>query len=132
VIVNVWLVYKAGEPRVYTWTFLPSEDQLAIFRKDGFKIYRAELDVPVDGDTVVVSGKAQLVVEKSVVVPFGLQGKIPEPEQMKIYCPVCNERHYDEYDPTTDINWATRPHRKHLCAKCNHVLQEAEHNTVGV
>lgn len=127
-IVNVWLVYKRGEPRVYTWTFLPAEDQVAIFRKDGFKIFRAEVDLPVDDETIVIEADAREapLVTKPVFVPG------PEPEQKRIYCPQCNTRHYDEYDPDTEINWATRPHRKHLCAKCKHVWQEAEHFTVGV
>ena len=137
-IVSVWLVYKQGEPRVYTWTFLPSEDQLAIFRKDGFRIYRAELDVPVDVETTVVGAYAiEVPVKRDVVLIHGSDAphppqREPEPEPRKIYCPQCNTRHYDEYDATTDINWATRPHQKHLCSKCKHVWQEAEHNTVGV
>lgn len=60
-LVNVWLVHKRGEPRIYTWTFLPTEDQLAIFRKDGFKIFRAEIELPVDEDTDVITAYAQMV-----------------------------------------------------------------------
>lgn len=60
-IVNVWLVYKRGEPRTYTWTTLPSEDQIRIFRKDGFQIFKAEIELPVADDSPVAQATAVAV-----------------------------------------------------------------------
>lgn len=136
-IVNVWLVYKAGEPRIYTRTLQPDADQVAAYRRDGFHLFRAQVYLPVDGAThalKVTPATLELepVVEAPLVPNMRMRLVEKEPEHKMIYCPNCNTRHYDEYDPVNNINWATRPHRKHLCAKCKHVWQEAEHNTVGV
>lgn len=141
-IVNVWLIYKPGEPRIYTRTFQPDPDQVEAYRRDGFQLFRAQVYLPVDGatrrlDVTPATLELEPVVEPPIGVPLtnvwtAPLPKEPEPEQMKIYCPVCTTRHYDEHDPDTGINWATRPHRKHLCANCKHVWQEAEHNTIGV
>ena len=54
-MVSIWLIYKKGEPRVYTTSLQPPDDQADRFRKDGFKIYRAEVWVPTEDDTIVDS-----------------------------------------------------------------------------
>jgi hypothetical protein len=59
-IVNVWLIYKAGEPRVYTCAYQPAADQAACFKRDGFTIYRAEISLPVDQGTDFVKGRAKV------------------------------------------------------------------------
>ena len=38
--VNVWLVYKANEPRIYTRTEEPSADQKAAYKLEGFQLFR--------------------------------------------------------------------------------------------
>ena len=64
-IVNVWLFAKEGSDRVYTRTVQPDEGQVAILRKDGFKVYRAVIHLPVDFDDTrmdaVIGGEARLV-----------------------------------------------------------------------
>jgi hypothetical protein len=55
-IVNVWLIYKAGEPRVYSWTVEPSREQKTAFLQQGFTIFRANIDLPIDLETPVVTG----------------------------------------------------------------------------
>ena len=51
--VNVWLIYKKDEPRVYTRTTQPSDEQAAQWRKEGFKIYRGVLLLPLADDTLM-------------------------------------------------------------------------------
>ena len=140
-IVNVWLIAKQGEPRVYTRTLQPAEDQVAAFRKDGFKLFRVEVHMPVDWDDVdevLDAFQVELVEAEEVGQPEVVSSprraleRSAEPERKVIYCPKCNARHYDEFDPVTEINWATRLHRKHLCGECKHIWQEADHYTVGV
>lgn len=53
-IVNVWLIYKDGEDRVYTTAVKPSDWSLSSYRTQGFRVYRAEVDLPVDEETPVV------------------------------------------------------------------------------
>lgn len=52
--VNVWLVYKAGEPRVYSRTTEPDADQRAAYRRDGFKIYKTCVFLPEAEPTGIV------------------------------------------------------------------------------
>jgi hypothetical protein len=53
-IVNIWLMYKAGEPRTYTRCTSPSELEKKRFINQGFQIFRAEVDLPVDKNTEAV------------------------------------------------------------------------------
>ena len=52
-IIPVWLIYKKGEPRIYTSSVCPPDDRVERWRKEGFSIYRAEVLIPawdkVDG-----------------------------------------------------------------------------------
>jgi hypothetical protein len=50
VIINVWLIYKKGEPRTYTTTVQPDEERAKAYRSQGFSIYRAEVNLPVSDD----------------------------------------------------------------------------------
>ena len=49
-----------------------------------------------------------------------------QPEPMVIFCPECKAQHIDLGE------WATKPHRKHLCHSCGHVWKPHDHATVGV
>jgi hypothetical protein len=49
-----------------------------------------------------------------------------EPEPMVLFCPVCKTQYPDTED------WATKPHRKHLCLWCGHIWKPHEHATVGI
>jgi hypothetical protein len=50
--------------------------------------------------------------------------KAPVPMHLK--CPVCGAKHIDRDE------WATRPHRTHLCEWCRHEWRPCEYATVGV
>jgi hypothetical protein len=49
-----------------------------------------------------------------------------EPERLALWCPKCGARHLDEGE------WATRPHRTHLCLACGETWRPSERATVGV
>lgn len=57
-IVNVWLIYKTGEDRVYTRTTEPDEAQKSAYRHNGFQIFRASVLLPVDNGTPSVCSTA--------------------------------------------------------------------------
>ncbi len=122
-IVNVWLIYKAGEPRVYTSTYRPADDQVACFERDGFKLFRAEVNLPVD-DALPITVTAKKV---------STSGR--PPIRMTIHCPVCSFQHIDRIDATTGIDWSKTPHRTHLCSHCGHKWRpelDGHEYTVGV
>lgn len=48
------------------------------------------------------------------------------PVPMVLACPTCHERHVDEGE------WATRPHKTHLCSRCGTLFRPANVPTVGV
>ncbi len=50
----------------------------------------------------------------------------PSPTPMVLTCPTCHERHVDEGE------WATRPHKTHLCSRCGTLFRPANVPTVGV
>lgn len=45
---------------------------------------------------------------------------------MKLCCPKCGKRHIDKGE------WATKPHRTHMCQYCLFLWMPEEFNTVGV
>lgn len=47
-------------------------------------------------------------------------------EKRALSCPDCDAPHVDEGE------WATRPHKTHLCGTCGHEWRPAEHYTVGI
>lgn len=49
-IVNVWLIAKKGEDRVYTRTTQPDETQVKAYKEAGFKVYRAAILMPTTFD----------------------------------------------------------------------------------
>jgi hypothetical protein len=51
-----------------------------------------------------------------------------KPEPMILHCPKCDTKHIDIEE------WATRPHKVHLClnTNCNHEWQPSSRPTVGV
>ena len=49
-----------------------------------------------------------------------------EPIPMLLYCPECCARHVDVHE------WATTPHRSHVCQECGHIFRPALVATVGV
>lgn len=49
-----------------------------------------------------------------------------KPIPMVLVCPHCTSPHIDEGE------WATKPHRTHLCASCGHLWRPAAVATVGV
>jgi hypothetical protein len=49
-----------------------------------------------------------------------------QPEPLFLFCPACGSQHEDLGE------WATRPHRTHLCLFCKHEWRPHEHPTVGV
>lgn len=48
-----------------------------------------------------------------------------------LHCPLCKVQHIDQLEED-GTDWATRPHRKHLCAACKHVWQPYPVGTYGV
>lgn len=54
------------------------------------------------------------------------------PEPMQLKCPACQLQHIDTLDAATGIDWATRPHKTHLCLGCDHLWRPREYPTVGV
>ena len=42
-----------------------------------------------------------------------------------LFCPVCGEQHVDKGE------WATKPHRTHLCEECGHTWRPFEASTIG-
>ena len=53
--VTIYLLRKAGEPRIYTNTVGFDEGQKERLIKDGFKMYRVEADLPDEVEEVAVS-----------------------------------------------------------------------------
>lgn len=49
-----------------------------------------------------------------------------QPVPLLLACPLCHHRHVDEGE------WATKPHRTHLCSTCGHKWQPLDFATVGV
>lgn len=50
----------------------------------------------------------------------------PKPIPMLLWCPSCHRQHWDEGE------WATKPHKTHLCAFCGNEWRPADVATVGV
>lgn len=50
----------------------------------------------------------------------------PEPVVASLFCPNCKTRHVDK------MEWATKPHKTHLCEYCGMEWKPFEFNTVGV
>lgn len=71
VIVHVWLIYKDGEDRVYTTTIKPSDWSLLSYKDQGFKVYRAEVDLPIDQETPVVRASGENVTRQDAPEPSG-------------------------------------------------------------
>lgn len=63
-----------------------------------------------------------LLPSDAVAFPWGTV----RPEPMALRCPACDLLHIDEGE------WATRPHRTHLCSGCGHEWRPSERPTVGV
>ena len=55
-----------------------------------------------------------------------LEAATASPIPMVLACPTCHERHVDEGE------WATRPHKTHLCSRCGALFRPANVPTVGV
>ncbi len=51
---------------------------------------------------------------------------IQMPIPVVLYCPDCRRPHIDEGE------WATRPHRRHLCEFCKTIWRPCLYPTVGV
>ena len=51
---------------------------------------------------------------------------VMSPVPMLLACPMCHAQHVDEDE------WATRPHRTHLCGACGALFRPALVPTVGV
>lgn len=49
-----------------------------------------------------------------------------EPERKVLFCPVCRAQHVD------CLEWAVRPHKRHLCARCGYEWRPFDFCTVGV
>lgn len=49
-----------------------------------------------------------------------------KPCPVELFCPQCGEQHIDEGE------WATRPHKTHLCLFCKHEWRVSARPTVGV
>lgn len=50
----------------------------------------------------------------------------PTPVAILTWCPRCDFQHIDRDE------WATRPHRTHLCGNCDHEWAPLPYPTVGV
>jgi hypothetical protein len=53
-MINIWVIYRADGDRPYTRTTQPSDSQMAAYRKEGFEIFRAQVNLPVD-ETVSIA-----------------------------------------------------------------------------
>lgn len=62
-MIHVWLIYKKGEPRVYTRTTEPPEDLADKWRSEGFRIYRGDFVLPEEDDTPTDGFPMRSVVE---------------------------------------------------------------------
>jgi hypothetical protein len=51
---------------------------------------------------------------------------VPSPLPILLDCPLCKRTHIDQGE------WATKPHRKHLCAGCGHTWRPSPFPTRGV
>lgn len=49
-----------------------------------------------------------------------------KPIPLILHCPKCEHQHVDEGE------WATKPHKTHLCAFCKHEWRPSDEPTVGV
>ncbi len=54
------------------------------------------------------------------------------PVRVHTWCPKCDLKHIDALDEATGIDWATRPHKTHLCLGCGHLWKPHDYATVGV
>ena len=71
-IVNVWLMHKAGADRVYTSTVCPDRAQLDAYKRDGFEVFCASVFLPTYGTDEVFPVNA--VGQKISHEPWGLGG----------------------------------------------------------
>lgn len=57
-IVSVWLMHKAGEPRIYTTTVCPDRERLDSWKQQGFTVFRSDVLLPIypDAEVPVVHG----------------------------------------------------------------------------
>lgn len=65
----------------------------------------------------------------SVVLPIlFLESPVEPGNPVRCYltCPACKQSHIDKGE------WATKPHRTHLCEYCNYTWKPADFPTVGV
>ncbi len=54
------------------------------------------------------------------------------PVRLHLDCPNCGRPHVDLLDPTTGIDWETKPHKTHLCLACHELFKPYDYPTVGV
>jgi hypothetical protein len=57
-IINVWLMHKAGEPRTYTSSVRPTKEQLESWKRQGFEVFMAMVHLPIYDDVPTVRGAA--------------------------------------------------------------------------
>ena len=62
-IATVWLMHKPGADRLYTTTVCPDRAQLDAYKRDGYKVFRASILLPIyeESEVPVVTTLAEPV-----------------------------------------------------------------------
>lgn len=79
-----------------------------------------------DGQQLSVSQRLDLYFRRQEELETERMLKSERPVEIQTHCPGCGVRHIDSGE------WATRPHRTHLCLDCGNEWRPAEFPTVGV
>lgn len=86
---------------------------------------------------LILEARAHLAAQPATVPsrfdglpPFDKPAAAPVP--LALNCPTCGKEHVDSVDRVTGIDWATRPHKTHLCLHCGALFKPHDHATVGV
>lgn len=82
---------------------------------------RGELSALRNGEPWV-----EMIGNKLVLAMLQEVDRLRAPIPMVLHCPHCRAQHVDEGE------WATEPHRTHLCAECDCEFRPANVHTVGV
>lgn len=69
---------------------------------------------------------SRLYQKAKVAINAAALNKLGGPVECIIHCPTCHKQHID------DGEWATRPHKEHLCDNCGELFRVADTPTVGV
>lgn len=80
---------------------------------------------PSDGRWSCRFGTPGCAFDHGPLLPLAGSGTT-SPLPIVIHCPDCGKQHVDEGE------WATEPHKTHLCSRCKHLFRPMNVPTVGV